>query len=555
MYKKVYKRIFDIIISGFGLLILLPFFIIITPIVAIAMKGNPFFVQERPGKNGKIFKMIKYRSMTNTKNEHGVLLPDKDRLTKFGRLLRKTSIDELPELWNVFIGDMSIIGPRPLSPKYLPHHTVYENKRYAVKPGITGWAQINGRSGLGWEERFWYDVEYVNNISFSFDVKIFFRTIYKVLKRADVVERADIALLNFNEYRQIQLNEEYKNKEIGSEFWTPYNQEGDGFLDKFENKQFVFSGRVAIDIILKDLIKTRATKKVLLPDYLCQSILSPIQKNGVDVEFYSVVLSENSFDIDLSSIQDTQEAALFICDYFFFNENYYKKLFDFAKEKGMPIIHDITHSLLSQNLTFQEDDYYFASLRKWIPVLDGAIVGKKEERFSLKGYRINKNFVKIKLKAMELKRKYILFGEGEKEHFLGLYKNAEDYFDKDIHKKTISKESLFVVEHTSFGDIIQRRIENSQYLASKLREIGQDFIYNGESCPLFLPIILNDKAQRDNLQKYMIDRDIFLPIHWKKLDNQENTIYNKILSLVIDQRYTIKDMSRIVDGIKRFLEE
>ncbi len=518
------------------------------------MRGNPFFVQERPGQYGKVFKMLKYRTMTNARDQKGNLLPDKDRLTKFGRFLRKTSIDELPELWNVFIGDMSIVGPRPLSPKYLSYHTVYEKQRYTVKPGITGWAQINGRSGLDWEERFWYDVEYVNNLSLAFDIKIFFRTINKVLKRTDAVERADISLLNFNDYRQKQLYDDYVNKEIGSEFWTPYGQEGDNFVEQFHNSNLTFSGRTALDLIIKDLIKTKGITKVLLPDYLCPSILSPLKINNINVDFYSVILTASGrFDVDLSSIKDTHKTAFFILDYFFFDENYYKKMFDYARLNNMPIIHDITHSLLSDNLTIQGDDYYFASLRKWLSVPDGAIVGKEDGLLSTKTYKVNRQFLQTKLNAMELKRKYIVLGKGEKNQFLELFQKAESYFDRDFQKRDISKESLFTINHTSFLGIKKQRKENVQALVTELAGLDLELIYEKDSTPLFVPIILKDKMQRDALQQYMIDRDIYLPIHWQKLDNQENTIYNRILSLVIDQRYTTDDMVKIADAIKEFL--
>lgn len=151
------------------------------------MKGNPFFTQDRPGKDEKIFKLIKFRTMSNKKDKDGNLLPDDIRLNKYGRFLRSTSLDELPELLNILNGDMSIVGPRPLLVEYLPYYYENERRRHDIRPGLTGWAQINGRNAIdSWEQRFAYDLEYIEKCSFIFDVKILFLTLYKVIKRSDI---------------------------------------------------------------------------------------------------------------------------------------------------------------------------------------------------------------------------------------------------------------------------------------------------------------------------------------------------------------------------------
>jgi len=192
MYRKFFKRVLDIVLSLFALIVLSPFLLLFTVLGAIAMKGNPFFVQERPGmidKNtGKerIIKMIKFRSMTNAKDKDGNLLPGKQRLNKYGRVIRAISIDELPSLINIIVGDLSIIGPRPLTVKYLQYYTQEERRRHEVRPGLTGYAQCMGRNNLSWEEKFAYDVEYVDNVSFALDVKILFKTVLAVLKREGI---------------------------------------------------------------------------------------------------------------------------------------------------------------------------------------------------------------------------------------------------------------------------------------------------------------------------------------------------------------------------------
>lgn len=171
------------------------------------MKGNPFFTQERPGKDEKIFKLIKFRTMTNAKDKDGNLLSDADRLTRYGKFLRNTSLDELPELFNILKGDMSVIGPRPLLVQYLPYYTDKEKHRHDVRPGLTGLAQVNGRNSLDWEHRFECDVEYVENLSFFSDVKILLKTIQKVIQRSDVAEDTNETEGNFAEIRAKQLKE------------------------------------------------------------------------------------------------------------------------------------------------------------------------------------------------------------------------------------------------------------------------------------------------------------------------------------------------------------
>lgn len=212
MYANFFKRFFDFILSLMALIVLSPFLIIFTVVGAIVMKGNPFFTQLRPGKDEKIFRLIKFRTMTCEKDENGKLLPDAERLTKYGKILRSTSIDELPELINILKGDMSIIGPRPLVPSYLPYYTQEEHHRHDVRPGLTGLAQINGRNNLTWEERFAYDLQYIKNITLWGDIKIIFGTVVAVFQRKDVTVRKSDGSSDFHRYRMKQL-EEQKEKE------------------------------------------------------------------------------------------------------------------------------------------------------------------------------------------------------------------------------------------------------------------------------------------------------------------------------------------------------
>ena len=203
MYAKFFKRIMDFTLSLFALLFLSPILLVLAVIGAIAMNGNPFFTQLRPGKIDKktgkerIFKLVKFRTMSNAKDKDGNLLPDEIRLNKYGRFLRSTSLDELPELWNILIGDMSIVGPRPLLVKYIPLYSEEQRKRHTVRPGLTGYAQINGRNAISWEERFRLDVEYVNNITLMSDVKIIFGTVMAVLKRDGISSETSATMEEF----------------------------------------------------------------------------------------------------------------------------------------------------------------------------------------------------------------------------------------------------------------------------------------------------------------------------------------------------------------------
>lgn len=201
MYRKYFKRILDFLLALCALIILSPVILILTILGSIAMKGNPFYTQPRPGRNEKIFRMLKFRTMSNAKDKNGKLLPDNVRLNKYGRFLRSTSLDELPELINILKGDMSIVGPRPLMSRYLPYYTEEERRRHSVRPGLTGYAQVHGRNTLTWDERFQYDLQYVDHLTFIMDIKIIIDTIKTVLKR-EGIELKELG--NLDDYRLIQ---------------------------------------------------------------------------------------------------------------------------------------------------------------------------------------------------------------------------------------------------------------------------------------------------------------------------------------------------------------
>lgn len=212
-YARFAKRPLDFIISLAALLILSPLFLVLMITGAVAMGGNPFFLQKRPGKKDKngrerIFHLVKFRTMNNKRDQSGALLPDSQRLTKYGLFLRKTSLDELPELFNILCGSLSICGPRPLLITYLPYFTDEERCRHDVRPGLTGWAQVHGRNSVSWERRFRYDIEYVDNVSFKMDMKILWMTVLSVLSAANIAEDTRITEGNFAEIRQAQIKKQ-----------------------------------------------------------------------------------------------------------------------------------------------------------------------------------------------------------------------------------------------------------------------------------------------------------------------------------------------------------
>ena len=202
MSENFLKRLLAFTLSLLALLVLSPVLLILCILGAVFMKGSPFFTQQRPGKDEKIFRLIKFRTMSCEKDRNGQLLPDEQRLNRYGRFLRSTSLDELPELVNILLGQMSIVGPRPLLVTYLPLYNEEQRRRHLVRPGLTGWAQVNGRNAISWEEKFRLDVEYVDNISFAMDLKVIFTTVGKIFKREGISSETSATMEEFRGTKQ-----------------------------------------------------------------------------------------------------------------------------------------------------------------------------------------------------------------------------------------------------------------------------------------------------------------------------------------------------------------
>lgn len=198
MYRQFFKPVFDFLSAFFGLIVISPILIIVAILLMIQNKGTPFFFQKRPGKDCKEFKIIKFKTMTDARDAEGNLLPDNIRLTRLGKVLRQLSIDELPQLINILKGDMSLVGPRPLLFKYIPLYSSHQKRRHEVRPGITGWAQVNGRNAISWTRKFELDVEYVDKLSFGLDIKILFLTLLKVIRKEGINQTDDRPMMPFN---------------------------------------------------------------------------------------------------------------------------------------------------------------------------------------------------------------------------------------------------------------------------------------------------------------------------------------------------------------------
>jgi len=197
MYKKYFKRILDLFFSILAFIVLFPVFLLVTVLLFVSNRGKPFFLQRRPGLNNKLFTIIKYKTMNDRRDVNGELLPDSDRMTVVGSFIRKSSLDEIPQLINVIKGDMSLVGPRPLLPEYLSRYSAFQKRRHEVRPGITGWAQVNGRNTISWEQKFKYDVWYVDNLSLFIDMKIIFMTILAVFRSQGINSATSVTMERF----------------------------------------------------------------------------------------------------------------------------------------------------------------------------------------------------------------------------------------------------------------------------------------------------------------------------------------------------------------------
>lgn len=567
-YKKFVKRPMDFILSGLAIIVLSPILGLSALLVRIKLGSPVLFKQARPGKNEKIFYLYKFRSMTNAVDKDGKLLPDSERLTKFGKLLRKTSIDELPELINILKGDMSIVGPRPLSVYYLPHYGKEAKRRHEVQPGLTGLAQVNGRNNLEWDKRFELDVEYVNNVTFWNDVKIIFNTAAKVLKAADISVRGTSKVYDFGTYNRIKeessevkmgmLDMSYS--EIGSYFWLTDEQVCDNannsdFLPKVSDEAYTFSGRTAIEIALKNIMTYKQVKRVYVPSYCCISMLQSFYDNDIKVDFYSVKVNNGAVIYNIDENKDCD--IILYMNYFGMKGSDVSSKISAMKNKGVTVIEDITHSMFNEDAYLSCSDYLVSSLRKWMAIPTGGWIGKISGSLSVKPNLVSNKTVKDKIAGMKMKYDYLCGSNIEKESYIQI--NSK--FDNDLihvdRMLMIDDLSYKIIKSADIEAIKNRRKKNSEILKNGLAEIDVielpdiDFEKN---TPLYYPIFLKNE-DRDSLRSYLIQFGIYCPVHWPEVMGAEIGIRENELSLICDQRYSEKDMYAICECIRNWYSE
>ena len=556
-YRHYGKRILDILVSGLVTLLLSPLLLFLALLVRIRHGSPILFSPTRPGKDEKIFRLYKFRSMTNAKDSQGKLLPEKDRLTRFGKLLRASSLDEIPELINILKGDMSLVGPRPLAKNYLVYYTSEQRLRHAVRPGLTGLAQISGRNNLPWDERIEKDIEYVRMLSLKTDISILVKTVMKVLKSSDIVVPGQALPVDLVANNMIKeegethtVRETTTWPEIGSHFWLDKDpsdlkpKEPELSFLPVEDCTCTFSGRSAIRLAIEDAMQHKEIRTAYVPSYCCLSMLQAMIDLNIKYEFYDVVSEGESIRYKVRS--NARCDLLLIMEYFGIGQRHTDEFIRKMKKKGCVVIEDITHSLLCSKPGCPDSDYYTASLRKWFAIPAGGWLGKRHGVLEQKPDLDSNDGVENRIAGMREKSTYIHTGEGDKTDFLkkfAAFENDMVLFSPMLKIDDVSA-SILAEENMDSVRIIRR--ENAAALYEGLRSVeGLRFLIGGfridQDTPLFVPVMIKN-GKRDALRKYLIDNGVYCPVHWPEIMGARPGIRTEELSLICDQRYTTKDM-------------
>ena len=464
IYARYIKRSLDFFLSLLALILLSPLFIILCILIRVKLGSPIFFKQARAGKDENTFEMIKFRTMTDARDENGELLPDTDRFTKFGDFLRNYSLDELPELINVLKGDMSLIGPRPLYTFYLPYYTEEEALRHVVRGGITGLAQVNGRALCRWKERFAYDVQYVKSVSLLNDIRILWQTIYKVFKKADIGIPSVTDEGGLHIIRDLQRPDRIK--EIGSSFSSRINSEISNHNPTKlfgEKTVFLSTGRSCISEILRIIHVAR--KIAIVPPFTCESVINPFLDAGYEIVTYTVNL-DLSIDYDtLRALIEQKKPTVFLFHrYFGFDTCEY--LQELMKEYPEIItIEDETQYMFSKG-EYSWATYRMGSIRKWGPLPDGAyLVCAKVTQ----PYEEDTQFIKIEVDAMNSKQAY-LDNETASTNYFKMFAEGRAYIDKQKKTYGMSGISKKVIADIDIDWFKNARRMNAEVLIMGLKD-------------------------------------------------------------------------------------
>lgn len=581
MYRRFFKRFLDFTLTLIGLIIISPIMLLLCLLVKIKLGSPIFYRQVRITKDEKPFRILKFRTMSDARDAEGNLLPDEQRFTKFGDSLRNSSLDELPEFFNVLKGEMSLVGPRPLYSEYLPYYTKEESLRHTVRAGITGLAQINGRNLSKWDERFSYDVKYVKELSLFNDIIILWRTFFKVAGQEDIGQPYVDEELPLNLAREVMqedkvelvksINTKYGKtdtyiqgiKEIGGDYSiSEVNSKKKATSCNIFNcweAQFVSTCRSAIKEILNENVLTISNKVALVPAFTCQVCVEPFIEKGFRVYPYPI---NQDLSIDTKGlcvyVSQYNPSVILVHSYFGINTlSTATDCFEGLQTKGILIIEDLTHGMWG-DFDHLKVPYHIGSIRKWLDIPDGAFVcGLKKDLSQLAE---DVPLVDAKTKGMLDKQKH-LTNESNNKEYRKIQMEAEAILNsrKDTFKMSgLSAGLLNDLDIESFK--IARR-NNYNKLSQLFSQIPQIALILGSSMedevPFMVPVYVPD--QRRELQNYLVENKIFPTIIWGRpdaikddLNDVASYIYDHILCFHCDQRYGLEDMDRIASTIKKF---
>ena len=561
IYARNLKRVFDFIISLLALVVFSPFFLLLCILVRIKLGDPVFFRQKRAGRDEVPFEMIKFRTMTDARDDQGDLLPDTERFTKFGDFLRKYSLDELPELICVLKGDMSLVGPRPLYTFYLPYYTNEEALRHAVRGGMTGLAQVNGRALCRWNDRFAYDVKYVKNITLWNDVKILWQTVFKVFKKSDIGVPSVTDEGGVHIVRRIQRPELVR--EIGSSFSAEFDGKSSDkyptFLtDNTEgiNAVFLSSCRSGLREILKSINDNQ--KRAIVPAFTCESVVEPFIEAGYEVFPYSL---NEDLTVDLSCLQRLLEeidpSVILFHRYFGFDTCVgIKELI--GNRNMLTVIEDETQYMFSEN-RYSWSDYQIGSIRKWGPFPDGAFL-KEKRAVIAQPVEEDTEFVRLELVAMMKKQEY-LDKKSDSQEYMKMFADGRSYMQSQKKTFSISGVTDHVLESFDESGFCNKRRSNAAVLINGLKGYPWiDCIFKELPegvTPFMLPILVHEG--RKEFQSFLASEKVFSTIIWScpdalqnKIGSVDKRIYNEILCIPCDQRYCEEDMERIISVVRKY---